>query len=383
MQRALALIDSRRIAGTRLVAYGHGDWNDALQPADPALREHLCSAWTVTLHHQMLVALAQALRGIGRDADAAPLDAEAGRVRADFRRWLLVDGVVTGYALFAEEGTPPGLLLHPSDRTTGLRYSLLPMMHAVLENLLSPAEARQQLALIDEHLLGPDGARLFDAPLAYRGGPERVFQRAESSAYFGREIGLMYTHAHLRYAQALAHVGDAEGFFAALLRAQPLGLGERVAAAAPRQANCYYSSSDAAFADRYEASREYARVRAGTVALEGGWRIYSSGPGIALGVLWRQLAGMSCEHDEVTLDPVLPSALDGLRAELVVGDREFDVLYRVGRAGCGPLAVTLNGQALAFVRRANPYRLGAAAVPRALFESACRAGRNALVIEIG
>ena len=36
VERALALIDQRVIPGTRLAAYGHGDWNDSLQPADPA-----------------------------------------------------------------------------------------------------------------------------------------------------------------------------------------------------------------------------------------------------------------------------------------------------------------------------------------------------------
>src|SRR5690606_18127591 len=58
VERALDCIDARRIPGTRLAAYGHGDWNDSLQPADPTMRERLCSAWTVTLHHQALTKLA-------------------------------------------------------------------------------------------------------------------------------------------------------------------------------------------------------------------------------------------------------------------------------------------------------------------------------------
>src|SRR5262249_58493228 len=36
VERALAVIDRRVIRGTALAAYGHGDWNDALQPVDPA-----------------------------------------------------------------------------------------------------------------------------------------------------------------------------------------------------------------------------------------------------------------------------------------------------------------------------------------------------------
>ena len=82
VQRALALIERRVIAGTALAAYGHGDWNDALQPADPAMREHMCSAWTVTLHYQMLTTLARALRQVGREPDALRLESQAEAVRA-------------------------------------------------------------------------------------------------------------------------------------------------------------------------------------------------------------------------------------------------------------------------------------------------------------
>jgi cellobiose phosphorylase len=52
VERALGVIAARVIPGTHLAAYGHGDWNDSLQPADPDMRERLCSAWTVTLHHE-------------------------------------------------------------------------------------------------------------------------------------------------------------------------------------------------------------------------------------------------------------------------------------------------------------------------------------------
>lgn len=162
------------------------------------------------------------------------------------------DGVLAGYVLFADDGSID-YLLHPRDAHTGVRCSLLAMIHAIIADLLDPAQARAHLGLIERHLLGPDGARLFDRPLAYRGGPQRLFQRAESASFFGREIGLMYMHAHLRYAEALAHVGQAEHFFEALARTNPIGIRELVPAATRRQANCYYSSSDAAFRDRCRA----------------------------------------------------------------------------------------------------------------------------------
>ncbi|MFO1217212.1 MAG: hypothetical protein U1E89_02400 [Burkholderiaceae bacterium] len=365
VQRALAVIERRLIAGTALVAYGHGDWNDSLQPADPALREHLCSAWTVTLHEQTLRTLALALHELGRAGDAAALQTHSDAVRTAFGQ-LVVDGVVTGYML-RPPGQMPQWLLHPRDERTGVRYSLLPMVHAILGELLTPQEAQAHLALIRGHLLGADGARLFDRPLPYRGGPMQLFQRAESSAFFGREIGLMYMHAHLRYAQALAHVGDAEAFFDALMRAQPIALAGRVPSSSLRQANCYYSSSDAAFADRDEAARGYDRVRNGTVAFDGGWRIYSSGPGIAVALVVHALLGIRRGWRSWQIDPVVPPSLDGLHAELPLGRRTLVLCIHVGARGCGVRALRLDGQPLAFRRAAHRYRTGAAEVDAAAF----------------
>jgi hypothetical protein len=87
--------------------------------------------------------------------------------------------------------------------------------------LLTPDQARTHVGYIQQHLLGTDGARLFNRPPPYWGGPQRYFQRAESRTFFGREIGIMYMHAHLRYAQAMAHDGDSEAFFLALRQANP------------------------------------------------------------------------------------------------------------------------------------------------------------------
>jgi cellobiose phosphorylase len=381
-QRALSLIERRVVPGTALAAYGHGDWNDSLQPANPAMRDQMCSAWTVTLHFQMLNALAGALQSIGRIREAAPLERAAGAVRRDFQRLLVIDGVLTGYALFEDAGNVR-YLLHPRDDTTGVHYSALAMIHAILEDLLTPEQVRQHLHLIDAHLSAPDGVRLFDRPMRYHGGLQRFFQRAESATFFGREIGLMYMHAHLRYAQALAHVGEANRFFKALCQANPIGIRSIVPSATLRQANCYYSSSDAAFEDRYQASAEYARVVDGTIPFDGGWRVYSSGAGIALGLIVRRFLGLSCEADALCLDPVIPGALDGLRVETTLRGHAVEVQYRIGPSGCGVKEIVLNGVGLAFSRRANPHRLGAAQVPMTAVLERLTSGRNVLGITLG
>jgi 1,2-beta-oligoglucan phosphorylase len=193
----------------------------------------------------------------------------------------------------------------------------------------------------------------------------------------------MYMHAHLRYAEMLAHLGHAERFFDALCKAHPIMLAERVPMSDRRQANCYYSSSDAAFADRYEASEHYDDVAHGRVALDGGWRIYSSGPGIAIALVVEHLLGIRQEKSTLIVDPVLPLRLDGLRATLTIAQREVELLLHTGPKGHGPQHVELNGQSLAFTRGTNPYRTGAAEVPMQNVQSVLRPGTNRLTVRLG
>lgn len=382
VERALKVIERRIVSGTALAAYGHGDWNDALQPADPNMRERMCSAWTVTLHHQTLTTLAHALRSVGRGQDAVRFESWAGNVKRDFQRVLLVDGVLTGYASFESEGKVT-YLLHPRDGITGVKYSSLAMIHAILEDMLTPEQVRDHLRLIDLHLSGPDGVRLFDRPMNYHGGPMRFFQRAESAAFFGREIGLMYMHAHLRYAQALARLGEADRFFRALCQANPIGIRQLVPSATLRQANCYYSSSDAAFQDRYQASAEYERVSQGSVSLDGGWRVYSSGAGIALSLIVRRFLGLSIEAQALALDPVIPAALSGLRVRLSLFGKAVELIYEIKGSGFGVTAVEANGHDVSLRHDANPYRTGAARMERAQLTRLLDQSKNTVVVHVG
>ncbi len=381
-ERALGLIARRVIPGTRLAAYGHGDWNDSFQPADPALAERLCSAWTVTLHHQTLCTLAEALRRAGRGGLADTLERELPLIRDDFQRVLIADGVLTGLAHFPATGDVEHWL-HPRDRTTGISYSVLAMIHAILADLFTPEQARHHVEVIRRHLLAADGARLFDRPLPYRGGIQRQFQRAETGTFFGREIGLMYTHAHLRYAEAMAHLGETDAFFRALRQANPVGLRAVVPNARLRQINCYTSSSDAAFPDRYQAADRYGEVKTGAVPVEGGWRVYSSGAGIAVRLVRECLLGLRLRNAELGIDPVLPRELDGLRATAQIAGRPVELHYRIGARGFAPRALRLNGAELAFERTDNPYREGGARVSMALLRERLRADVNTLIIELG
>jgi 1,2-beta-oligoglucan phosphorylase len=315
LDKLIATVRQRFIAGTHLIRYGNGDWNDSLQPVDPTTRDWMVSSWTVALLYEQLRRYAEILRRIGRSDAAREQESTAAAMCADFNRFLIRDGTVAGYGVFRPEGGLPGLLLHPSDQRTGLSYSLLPMTQATIGGLFTPEQARHHLGLIREHLLFSDGARLMDRPIDYHGGLETIFERAESAAFFGREIGLMYVHSHLRYAEAMATLGEAEALWNALIVVNPIAVTDRLRHASLRQRNAYFSSSDAAFRDRYQASAEWERVKAKTIAVDGGWRIYSSGSGLYMNMLIRHAFGVRRHFGKRIVKPCLPALLQFLSLE--------------------------------------------------------------------
>ncbi len=359
---AVEKLRGRFVPGTALLRFGDGDWNDSLQPARPTMREKMVSTWTVGLFHEALRRYAEVLRRSGGEGDAEAArrhDATADAMRDDFERYLMPDGVTAGLYLHDDDASQAKALLHPRDHDTGVRYRLLPMIRGIISGMFTPEEAQRHLALIEEHLLAPDGARLMDRPPRYRGGPTEHFQRAESASFFGREVGLMYVHAHLRYAEAMMRLGKADAAYKALLTVNPIGLKETVSNALPRQANCYFSSSDAAFMNRADAAERYDALKRGEVRVHGGWRVYSSGPGIYIGLVLRQWLGLRRHFDEFIIDPVLPTRLDGLRATLTLEGVDAAVTFRVGPRGYGASSVRVGDVELESLgREANPYREG-------------------------
>ena len=209
-----------------------------------------------------------------------------------------------------------------------MTYRLLPMNRGVLSGIFTESQAKSHLDLIKQHLLAPDGARLMDKPPAYCGGKEINFQRAESAACFGREIGLQYVHAHLRYAEALALSQRPDEFLHALLQVNPVAIRSSVPNAQARQANAYFSSSDADFLNRYDADENYDAIKRGDCEAKGGWRIYSSGPGIYLRLVVEKLLGLSRRFGDVCINPALPASLDGLAVEMTLLGRPVRITYQ-------------------------------------------------------
>lgn len=362
VDRLINLVIKSFIPGTYLVPFGGGDWNDSLQPVSKDLARRMISSWTVEMNYQAFNEFRHVYEKTGNSKKAVALQQIGEKIREDFNRHLIRDGIVAGYGLLEDNGEI-SLLLHPSDRITNIQYSILPMNRGIISGIFTKEQATQHQVYIEKYLKGPDGARLMNRPLKYRGGIQTIFQRAESSTFFGREIGLMYIHEHIRYAESQARLGNAETFLFALRQAIPIEYQHIVPCGDFRQSNCYYSSSDVTFKNRYEADERYDEIKTGTILLKGGWRIYSSGPGIYISLIVRRLLGLRIESEQVILDPVLPYSLDGISVSLNFLGKKLLLKYFVATSEYSPKSLIINDNRIEYSLEENAYRAGGAVLP--------------------
>jgi cellobiose phosphorylase len=368
INRLISMIVGSFVPGTALVPYGNGDWNDSLQPVSKELAERMISSWTVEMNFQAFTQYQKVFEQTGNTKSADELKEICARIKSDFNNYLIKDGVVAGYGLVEDDGKI-SLLLHPSDTKTNIQYSILPMNRGIISEIFTKEQALYHQDLIEQHLKGPDGARLMNRPLKYKGGIQTIFQRAESSTFFGREIGLMYVHEHIRYAESQAITGRPDAFLKALRQAIPVGYRDIVPCGDYRQSNCYYSSSDVTFKSRYEADKLYDQIKTGNITLKGGWRVYSSGPGIYVGLIISRLLGLRTESGKTIIDPVLPHSLDGLSASIDYKGHTLRIDYEVKENGYGPKSITVNDKKMDFNYEENIYRKGGAIIPTEFFLS--------------
>ena len=362
LDRLISMIVHSFIPGTALVPFGGGDWNDSLQPVSRELAQRMISSWTVEMNYQAFTECQVVYQQIGNTRKAKELEEICERIRADFNKYLVRDGVVAGYGL-VEEDHSISLLLHPGDSKTNIQYSILPMNRGIISGIFTKEQALHHQDLVEQHLKGPDGARLMNRPLRYRGGIQTLFQRAESSTFFGREIGIMYVHEHIRYAESLARTGKADAFLKALRQADPVAYRDVVPCGDIRQSNCYYSSSDVTFRNRYEADERYDEIKTGNITLKGGWRVYSSGPGIYISLVVTRLLGLRTESGKIIIDPVIPYSLDGLSASMDFMGHQVTFIYAIKERCFGPGAISINGKPVRFTSEDNKYRQGGAVIP--------------------
>ncbi|PJZ45186.1 hypothetical protein EHQ30_00685 [Leptospira brenneri] len=381
IEQTVSLINKRLVENTNLPIYGNGDWNDSLQPVRTEFRTHSVSTWTAELQSLTYRALITIYHKIGDLEKVKLYTKELETLNQNIKELCMSGGILTGLKFFGG-GDSESFYLHPEDRKSGIHYSILPMIYGILSEVLDSNEVETHLSIIKKYLMGPDGVRLFDSPISYSDGESLEFKRAETASYFGREIGLMYTHAHLRFCEALAYMGKSEEFFHYLNLINPIGIQKKVPASKIRQSNCYYSSSDGSFLDRYEAGKKYKDLLSGNIPLEGGWRVYSSGPGIYIKLVYECLFGIRIFEDGLELDPVLPKGLDGLQWNVQIFDQNLTIIYQVKSENAQIESVKLNETSISFQRKENRYRKGGVKIEFKDLRELLKEKKNELVLEL-
>ena len=387
VERALALIAearrprhaSRRLRPRRLERLAA-----AGRPGDA--RAHCAARGPSRCTTRRSTTLAEALRRIGRaERGGARSRRRPRQCEHDFQRLLIADGVLAGYALLPSSDGRVEHLLHPTRRDDRLHYSLLPMIHAILADLLTPEQARDHLQLIDDAPARRPTARACSTgrcpTTAGRSASSSAPRAAPSSAARSASCTCTRTCATPRRWRASAM---RSAFFHALRQANPIGIRSIVPARALRQANCYYSSSDAAFADRYEAServraraRRASRARGRLARLLERRRHRARADRAAFPRALERSGGASASTRSFRRQ------LDGLRVQTTLLGRPIEVVYRARGKGCGVTSIVLNGEAVPYSRRANPHRPGAALVTNSVLMPKLAAKDNVLAIELG
>ena len=123
-------------------------------------------------------------------------------------------------------------------------------------------------------------------------------------------------------------------------------------------------------------------MKSGEIALEGGWRVYSSGSGIAVRLIMQSFLGLRMEKSALVVDPVIAPSLDGLAVSLNIGGHPIEVVYRTGKTGRGPVSVELNGKPMEFVRGENPYRLAGVRIPKSSWDGSLTGTNDRLTITL-
>ncbi|PLR99081.1 GH36-type glycosyl hydrolase domain-containing protein [Bacillus sp. T33-2] len=359
-KKEIAYIKDNFLHGTHLSSYGDGDWDDTLQPANAQLKKYMISSWTVSLTYQVLNHLSKVMGKVDEN-EAVELKQLASGIENDFNKYILQTEVIPGF-VYMENPETAELMLHPEDTKTGINYRLLPMTRSMISELFTPEQAETHYQIIKEKLLCPDGVRLMNRPAKYIGGVSAHFKRAEQAANFGREIGLQYVHAHIRFVEAMAKLGKVDEVWNGLQVINPIGIKQVVPNAEIRQSNTYFSSSDGKFNSRYEAQERFDELRNGTVPVKGGWRIYSSGPGIYMNQLISNCLGIRFHETDLVIDPVLPQSFGELRFNFEIMGAPVTFVYHLDNQS--EKRVLINGQITDAESISNRYRQGGLRINR-------------------
>ena len=375
VKRAINSIKGRFLTNSFLISYEGGDWDDTLQPVNNSLKQKLVSTWTMALAYESI----RKLHDVVCDDDfKKELYTMYKGIKEDFLKFAIKDNVIGGF-IYVDNNIQ--YIIHPSDLKTNIKYRLLPLTRSVISEIVNENQAKINENIIEKHLSFNDGVRLMDKTPQYNGGVSEMFKRAEQASNVGREISLQYVHAHIRYIECMCKLGKENKVWEALYKINPINIKDYVENADYRQSNCYFSSSDGDFKSRYDFQNNFDKLKNKQVKVKGGWRIYSSGPGIYINQIITNIFGIRELENKIIFDPIIPKELDGLVVFYKILNKDVKIIYKFTNNNITK-KITLNGEELPVNMEKNLYRDNFKSVNKQILNDKLNDSMNLLEIEI-
>ena len=364
IKRAMNSIKGRFLNGTHLISYEGGDWDDTLQPANNLLKERLVSTWTMALAYKSIKNLSEVI--CDSDFSKELFEISEG-IKKDFLKYAIKD-----------EKNEIEHMIHPSDVKTKINYRLLPLIRSIISEMVGLEQACINEKIIENNLTFNDGVRLMDKTPKYNGGISKIFRRAEQASNVGREISLQYVHAHIRFVESMCKLGRSEKVWNSIFKIVPIKINDSVENADYRQSNCYFSSSEGDFKTRYDFENNFSKLKNGDIKVKGGWRIYSSGPGIYINQIISNVIGIRDELDKIIFDPILPNGLGKVCVDYRIFDKSVKIIYHLD--GDNVTKIFLNGSQIEIDDEKNSYRNNFKSVKKEILNKGLKDGINLIEI---
>lgn len=317
-------IEASFLKGTHLPIYGGGDWDDTLQPANSEYKKEMISGWTPILLYEALIKLSKVM-DTKRGKKYSSL---AYSIKKDYMKYVMKEDIPSGSIRIKDDVITN--ILHPTDKVTNIKYRLLPFTRSIISEFVNYKDAVRYSQIIKDNMLFSDGVRLMSSLVPYNGGIKKYFNRAETASNFGREIGLMYSHANIRYADAMANLGCGDEVYESLQKINPIIIKDINPNSVSRQRISYFSSSDACFINRYDAMANFDKLKENKIQVKGGWRVYSSGPGIYISTLIKKMLGINVSNNKLVISPVISNDLLDFSFKYQILDKDIIINYKLG-----------------------------------------------------
>ena len=249
--------------------------------------------------------------GRPRGRGASTRGARRRDARDDFNRHLIRDGTVAGYAIF-EPGRDRAGAPAPSERHAHRPQLLAPADEARHHRRAVHAGAGRASSRAHPRASALSRRRAADGQagrLSRRAGADLPPRRVGRHSSGARSASCMCTRicAMARRWRRWARPKRCGMRCSRSIRSpSPSVLGQCVARAS---ATPISAAATPAFPTAMQASAEWERVKTGEIAVDGGWRIYSSGPGLYANMLIRHALGRRRHFGERIAAPLLPSAV--------------------------------------------------------------------------